>query len=175
MAINLAIFLGLSAVFIGISIPSFRNPKSHGFFRFFVFELIALMVIINSGYWFEDPTSPAQIASWILLSLSIPPVLFGFGLLKARGKPGRTFEDTTKLVETGIYRHIRHPMYCSLLLLAFGAFLKNITVLSATVCFACAALIYATARAEERENIAKFGKDYEDYMCRTRMFMPGIM
>ena len=35
------------------------------------------------------------------------------------------FENTVKLVEVGLYRFIRHPMYASLLLLAWGAFLKH--------------------------------------------------
>lgn len=57
-------------------------------------------------------------------------VLLGLGLhLFVAGKPAShrhdetlmSFEKTTALVTTGIYRRIRHPLYGSLLFLAWGA------------------------------------------------------
>ena len=65
-------------------------------------------------------------------------------------------------------------MYSSLLLLAWGAFLKHISLFSVVVVGATSLLLYATARAEERENLAFFGGVYREYMKRTRMFLPFL-
>ena len=73
------------------------------------------------------------IISWILLVTALVPLGFGVRSLTARGKPARQragepqllgFEKTTALVTSGIYAYIRHPLYSSLLLLAWGVFFK---------------------------------------------------
>ena len=85
------------------------------------------------------------------------------------------FENTARIVEEGLYRYVRHPMYSSLLFLAWGAFLKNISLLSIVLVFMASGLLFAAARVEERENILYFGKTYEEYRRRTKMFIPWIL
>jgi protein-S-isoprenylcysteine O-methyltransferase Ste14 len=106
---------------------SIKYGRYHGMFRFFAFESMAIMTILYYKYWFVNPFSPMQIASWIFLFASIPMVLYGVKLLVSIGKPPvQEFEATTKLVTTGIYRYIRHPMYCSFIVFGFGVFFKHI-------------------------------------------------
>jgi protein-S-isoprenylcysteine O-methyltransferase Ste14 len=85
-----------------------------------------------------------------------------------------SFENTARLVESGLYRFIRHPMYSSLLFLAWGAFLKHITPLNTVLIFTVSAFLTACARVEERENIRFFGATYDGYMKRTKMFIPWL-
>ena len=35
--------------------------------------------------------------------------------------------------------------------------------------------LYITARMEEKEMIARFGKEYKEYMKETKMFIPFIL
>ena len=77
-------------------------------------------------------------------------------------------------METGLYRYIRHPMYSSLLFLAWGAFLKHITPLTSMLILAVSGFLTACARVEERENIRFFGSVYDEYMQRTGMFIPRL-
>jgi protein-S-isoprenylcysteine O-methyltransferase Ste14 len=35
--------------------------------------------------------------------------------------------------------------------------------------------IYITARMEEKEMIARFGKEYQEYMKESKMFIPYIL
>jgi protein-S-isoprenylcysteine O-methyltransferase Ste14 len=79
------------------------------------------------------------------------------------------------LVTTGIYGDIRHPMYSSLLLLAWGVFFKASSWPGLALAAAATGFLVATARAEERENIRFFGPSYESYMKRTKMFVPFIL
>ena len=84
------------------------------------------------------------------------------------------FEKTTSLVDSGIYRYIRHPMYSSLLFLAWGIFLKHPGAgLFAVVLFTSLSLL-ETALTDEKECVAYFGNTYKDYMKRTSRFIPFI-
>jgi protein-S-isoprenylcysteine O-methyltransferase Ste14 len=177
------IFLAASAGIVALSWRSLRAPRSHGFYRFFAFEVLAALILLNSRYWFRDPLCPRQIASWLLLAGSLGLAIEGFRLLREIGKPARgaasgtklAFENTTNLVTVGLYRFIRHPLYGSLLLMAWGACLKHVSLLTAGLALAVSAFLTATALAEERENLAEFGPAYAAYMKTTRRFIPFVL
>lgn len=115
----------LSLPIIYLSRRSFFNFKTPGFYRFFGWECILWLLVSNYSYWFEKPFSTKQIFSWIFLIYSIYPVLAGTLLLKKAGKTKKTreekalyqFEKTTELIDSGIYKFIRHPLYSALLFL----------------------------------------------------------
>jgi Phospholipid methyltransferase len=69
-------------------------------------------------------------------------------------------EKTTCLVRSGAYRIIRHPLYASLLALAWGAFLKAPSWLGLVLAAVATGAIYLAARAEEQENLS-----YPDATC----------
>jgi protein-S-isoprenylcysteine O-methyltransferase Ste14 len=99
----------------------------------------------------------------------------GYHLLHHVGKPSGTFENTSTLVKEGIYRYIRHPLYGSLVLLGLGAFLKNVTLITAALVLVNTAALVMTARVEEGEMIRRFGDDYTQYMKETKMFIPYLL
>ena len=154
---------------------SVRHKRYHGIPRFFAFESIYLLILINLKVWFHDPFSLNQIFSWILLILSAYAGIAGFLLLKGKGKSSGNFENTTTLVKSGIYRLIRHPLYLSLFLLGTGVMMKRpvaeALVLGAVNLFA----IYFTALVEEKEMAEKFGSEYKEYMKETKMFIPFFL
>ena len=86
-----------------------------------------------------------------------------------------TFENTVHLVDVGLYRFIRHPMYASLLFLAWGAFFKHPAVLSFFLVVLTTAFLVATAKVEEKENLRFFGKSYLNYCRRSKMFIPFVL
>jgi protein-S-isoprenylcysteine O-methyltransferase Ste14 len=109
-------------------------------------------------------------------------VLPGFYILKKKGEYKKRdiksanyeFEDTVNLVDTGIYKYIRHPMYSSLLLLVVGALFKNLTIIGIVLTILAVIFITLTAKIEERENLSFFGSAYKEYMKKTRMFFPYL-
>ena len=171
---KLIIFVLVSAGIIHLSRPYFRDPHSHGFHRFFAFELILILFLLNVAQWFHDPFSIFQIISWPLLLFSGFLVMHGFHILRIIGKPKDKVEDTTVLVTQGAFRYIRHPLYSSLLFLGWGIFFKDPSFIGCILVMAASAFITATARIEENENINKFGKIYVDYMKKTKMFIPFL-
>lgn len=160
-----------------------RDIRSHGFYRFLAWECMLVLLLHNAPFWFQHRFAWYQLLSWLLLFLSIPPVVWGFILLKQHGASDALrndpallgFEKTAQLVTHGIYRHIRHPLYVSLLLLAWGLYFKQPSWWPgfALACGATATLAL-TALAEERENRIYFGQAYADYMQRSWRFIPGV-
>lgn len=173
-AFQLIIFLLLSVPILIYSWPHLRDCNRHGFYRFFLFESALGLIILNAPVWFRAPFSFPQVISWLLLLASIYLVAAAVILLHKVGQPEGSFEDTTQLVTSGIYRFIRHPMYASLLALGWGVFLKDISILSGALTAVLTAAVYLTARTEEAENLAKFGQIYRDYMLKTRRFIPFL-
>jgi protein-S-isoprenylcysteine O-methyltransferase Ste14 len=180
--ITLFVFTLLAIPLIIISFRSLKKPGSHGFYRFFGWEATLFLAVCNIRFWFTDPSSIPQIISWICLFYALYLVIAGVILLKKRGKAQKSredtalfaFEKTTQLVETGLFRYIRHPLYGSLLFLSVGIFLKHPACFQLVVTLFSSVMYYLTARMDEKECVAYFGDVYRAYMKRTKMFIPWI-
>ena len=180
--LTLAVFALVSAWLLYVSRQSLRVPRSHGFYRFFAWEAILALILVNCRAWFSEPLSILHILSWVFLAVSLILLAQGLYLIQVAGKPGShrqdatllSFEKTSALVTSGIYRYIRHPLYGSLLFLAWGAFLKEVTWYSVCLVMAATLCLVATAKADEAECIRYFGSSYEEYMRRTKMFVPFL-
>jgi protein-S-isoprenylcysteine O-methyltransferase Ste14 len=171
--IRLIIFIVISVGFFVWSWPFLRNPRSHGFFRFFAFEATVALILLNVIQWFQNPLSAHQIVSWVLLGASLVMAIHGFYLLGTIGKAKNyNIDETTALVKVGAYRYIRHPLYSSIFYMVWGVFFKDPSLLGIILVVAITALITATAKVEEKENLSKFGADYAEYMKGTKMFIP---
>jgi protein-S-isoprenylcysteine O-methyltransferase Ste14 len=168
------VFGVVSAGIVFLSWPSLGNPRSHGFWRFFAFECIVLLVLDNAGQWFANPFSARQIVSWCLLTASAALAVHGFAVLARIGRPSGSVENTSVVVRQGAYRFIRHPLYASLLLFAWGVFLKGPSPMAGSLAVATTVFLTLTARVEEVENLGRFGADYAAYMETTRMFIPFL-
>lgn len=173
--IEALIFAAGSAVILWFSWLSLHQPGSHGFYRFFAWEAILGLFVLNVREWFVNPFAGHQLISWFLLFASLIPIIFGVLLLRNVGKPTDALEATTRLVTSGIYHYIRHPLYASLLYLAWGIFFKSPSLLEGLIATVATAFLYATARADENECLLKFGDEYASYMKQTRMFIPLLV
>jgi len=174
LLVKLIIFAVANAGILFVSWKPLRNPRSHGFYRFFAFESILVLFLLNVEHWFRGPFSAFQIVSWLLLLSSLVLAVHGFYLLRVIGRPKSGIESTTTLVKVGAYKHIRHPLYSSLLFFAWGVFFKDPSLLGGILAVAATAFLAATAKVEEVENLQKFGAEYAAYMKTTRMFIPFL-
>ena len=180
--VELVVFLVGSLGIILLSRNSFTRFYSHGFPRFFAFEALLGLVVLNAHVWFYQPFSLTQIISWVLLVDAAFLATHAFWTLHTYGAPDRDIQDpsriamekTTKLVTEGPYHFIRHPMYSSLLCLAWGIFLKQINLLSTLLAVLVSLTLFLTAIYEERENLRNFGDGYAAYMQRTKRFIPFV-
>ena len=180
---NWIIFSIFTLLLIYISRASLRSPRSHGFYRFFAWEFILALFLLNAKYWFQNPLAWYQLIAWTLLFAALIPLAFGVYALKSRGKPAKNrendpsllaFEKTTQLVTSGIYKYIRHPLYSSLLLLTWGILYKNFSVAGIILAITATVFLILTAKADEAECIQFFGVEYQNYMKTTKRFLPFL-
>ncbi|HEY8890979.1 MAG TPA: isoprenylcysteine carboxylmethyltransferase family protein [Clostridium sp.] len=83
--------------------------------------------------------------------------------------------DKHTLVQNGMYKVIRHPLYASIMIMFYGACLvyRNILcLLAVTIIFM--PFMYYRAKQEETLLIQAFS-EYNDYIKRTGMFFPKMI
>jgi len=80
-----------------------------------------------------------------------------------------------RLVDSGIYRHIRHPSYAGLLLMFLGLGVLSANWLSlVALTVPTTAAIITRIGIEERVLREALGASYETYCARTRRLVPGV-
>ncbi len=173
-----------SLILIVVSRKSITRPRAHGFYRFVAWEAILGLALMNASAWFREPFSWHQLISWPLLFICLVPLILGIvQLRKASKTPARArdeeelfgFERTTIVVKDGIFRLIRHPLYSSLLILAWGVFFKDPSIPGAFLILLATLALTLAGKMDEAECLQVFGADYRDYMRGTRMFIPYIL
>jgi Isoprenylcysteine carboxyl methyltransferase (ICMT) family. len=181
--LQLVTLIAGTAVLAFVSRASLRVPRSHGFYRFFAWELMLVLIVLNTNGWYGAPLTLDQIVCQILMNISLLLVIIGYLSLRQFGEqdenrndaPLLLFEKTTVLVTRGIYRYIRHPMYSSLIFLTWGLFFNDMSWLSGIIAFIACVFLVITAFAEESENIRYFGAQYQKYMKCTKLFVPFLL
>lgn len=168
--------------FLWVSRKQLQNSKCHGFYRFFAFESIAVLLVLNVTVWYKTPTAPHQLISWFFFIISVGLVVNSFLLFKLKGghqqrsvhKENWQFENTAKLVQDGVYSQIRHPMYASLLFLIWGIFMKDPSIIGSIPTLIGTIALNLTVKMEEKENLEFFGEEYRSYMGKTKKFVPFL-
>ena len=81
--------------------------------------------------------------------------------------------ETAKLVEAGLYRYVRHPIYSGVVLVCAGASVYAWSPSAALVTVALAVWLDLKARREEAWLRERFA-GYAEYARRTKRFVPAI-
>lgn len=84
-------------------------------------------------------------------------------------------EHIEKIMQSGMYQKIRHPMYLGLIIIFFGLALAWGIILAIIPSIVFSILAIIIALKEEEFLLNKFGREYKDYMQAVRWrFIPGI-
>jgi protein-S-isoprenylcysteine O-methyltransferase Ste14 len=178
---TLIIILGSAALFY-VSRGALSNPNSHGFYRFFAWESILGLIALNFSAEAANSLEPNQLISSLLRVISLGLAIHAVILLIRRGKPTQAradsvllaFEQTSSLVTSGAFKYIRHPMYASLLALAWGEFFRQVSWLGFFLVLVASFFLFLTAKKDEEECQAYFGSEYQCYMQKTKRFIPFL-
>ncbi|MBS1686851.1 MAG: isoprenylcysteine carboxylmethyltransferase family protein [Bacteroidetes bacterium] len=84
-----------------------------------------------------------------------------------------TPRHTAELIDIGVYRYVRHPIYTGILAMTLGWSLYSGCTLRLLVFGALLILFYFKARYEESLLLQKFA-GYAAYQKRSGMFLPGL-
>jgi protein-S-isoprenylcysteine O-methyltransferase Ste14 len=96
-----------------------------------------------------------------------------FSKLLRRVEVKRSLGRKERLVVRGPYKLVRHPMYLAVLLSIVGwGLLLDLAFVLLSAPLALLWFNFVVMPYEERELVALFGRDYEEYMKRVRRVLP---
>jgi protein-S-isoprenylcysteine O-methyltransferase Ste14 len=161
------------------------DRREEGWFILLTLRPLAAVLLISVVAYLVRPSSMAwsslSLPGWLRWAgapLGLAAVCFLFWTLHSLGA---NLTDTVvtrreaALVTHGPYRWIRHPFYVAMLLAVIATSLIAANWLLALAGVGVFALLAVRAAAEERNLVARFGRDYEEYMRRTGRFVPRLV
>ena len=110
------------------------------------------------------------IVGWVVWAFGMVLVMAPIVMFPRRGSVarGKSFVNTTRLVDTGIYSVVRHPQYLG------GVFAVFVTTLLwyphwlfGVLGVIATAVIYMSCREEDQRLVKQFGDDYVNYMRKV--------
>lgn len=107
-------------------------------------------------------TVPGVIILFIALYLAWSGMKMVFG--EVRENPGVFTE--------GVFSVVRHPIYLGAILSLLGMLILTLSILSFFIWLMVVIFYYYVSRFEEKLLLARFGKEYEDYIQKVPMLFP---
>jgi protein-S-isoprenylcysteine O-methyltransferase Ste14 len=137
-------------------------------------EGIAMLVAFA---WRREAPPPAAMV-WLSAALAPAAALFAIWAIRHLGLEWRVKAVVTedhRLITTGPYATVRHPIYLAL----FGLILASALQFATWVGVAVATVLYLAGtviriRAEEGLLAQRFGNEFARYRARTRAFLPLV-
>lgn len=131
---------------------------------------VVILGVTHRGAWQSDAGFAAGAA---LFALGAVAGVRGVRALGGNRTPNPTPKADAELVQHGIYRHIRHPLYSSVMLAALGWALLWQSIAALAAGAGLCIFFDAKARLEERLLLARF-PEYAAYRARTWRFLPWL-
>jgi protein-S-isoprenylcysteine O-methyltransferase Ste14 len=117
---------------------------------------------------------PLTIAGFGVILVSIVINLLARQELARNWSPLAGTSAEQSLIKSGIYAHIRHPIYTSGILISLGLALVT-SSLGGLALFILAVIAFVVRiNAEEKALLAKFGVEYQEYAQNTGALLPKL-
>ena len=127
------------------------------------------------GKFFIEIPNIFKIISSIIITIDIIIFYLSHKNLADSWSPFLEIKDKQKLVKTGIYKYIRHPMYLSMWIFAiFQGFVLSNYFLGIFGVLTWANLYFVRVANEEKMMLDTFGEEYEKYIENTGRLLPKI-
>jgi protein-S-isoprenylcysteine O-methyltransferase Ste14 len=109
---------------------------------------------------------------WLGWAIWLLSLIFGIGpifILRHKGgvAKGKSYVETTRLVDTSLYAIVRHPQYLGGILFNLALMLLAQHWLVILFGFVSAILIWLEIQAADQDCLEKFGEAYRDYKSRV--------
>lgn len=141
---------------------------------------VGIQIVLFVLYVIPAPSDSFDLSIWLHYA-SLMLAITGFVVvtlaivqLNKNLTPFPTPKTTGTLIQTGLYRYVRHPIYSGILFMAigFGIFQESTWKLSISVLLWV--LFYFKSRYEETLLMKQY-PDYEAYRTRTSRFFPFFL
>lgn len=139
--------------------------------------LAVFAYLLNPAWMAWSQTELPAWLRWLGLGLGILADLFSYWVFSNLGNnvsPSVATRASHRLVTSGPYQWIRHPLY-SMGMIAYAGFaLLAANWFIALMAILVFIILMARVPQEEANLIAKFGDDYRNYIKRTGAFLPRM-
>lgn len=176
----LFVFIGIDILIRPISTKKDAFQRSFLIISFLLFPLFLYLPYFEFFFW-EKSLSENGLA-WYFLILGTLFLFFGGSIIFCSrlqlgefGGPKLVIETNHILIQTGLYRYIRHPMYLGFLCLFLGynIALGGIFVAFISTCFFFLLFRYRMT-IEENQLLREFGNDFSIYKKKTKRLIPFL-
>ena len=136
-------------------------------------QLVLLVVFTGLPAW---PSAGPLLARVLGIAVIVAGVVLAWIAIRSMGRsltPLPHPRDESQLVTTGVYAHVRHPIYGSVILMTLGTSLAlwSLTHLAGTLLL----LLFFDAKARREEAwLRQRFPDYAGYAARVAKLLPGI-
>ena len=152
-----------------------KQPQLFGWIAgAFTIVLLVLAVFVGSG----ELVVLRKIGAGVLIVAGVF-IFLPFVMLRRHGKPleGKSYMDTTVVVDRGVYAIVRHPQYLGYIMFNLGFTFLLQSPLVLLLGFLAIVFFIVHTIQEDRYCAAKFGENWRDYSCRVSRlnFLAGIV
>lgn len=130
---------------------------------------LAVYVLIGwRAYESEHSVAVAQLLiPGALFIIAMTLTQWCYHTLGSQWQVSKDMPDTYKLITTGPFKYLRHPIYVAQILIVLSCWVIMADWINFVVLTCFVALVQMKTRLEERAMILRFGSEYLAYMKRT--------
>jgi protein-S-isoprenylcysteine O-methyltransferase Ste14 len=151
------------------------GPNGEGWFLLQVLFMAGILAagLLAGAQWSGAPRFAAAVAGSVLIVVGVALGFFGIRDLDRSMSPMPRPRDTAVLIQDGVYKRLRHPIYAALMLVAIGWSLLMASLVALGLAIALALLLDLKARREEVWLRDRY-PGYAEYATHTKRFVPGL-
>jgi protein-S-isoprenylcysteine O-methyltransferase Ste14 len=129
-----------------------------------------LIILGLGGVWAQFNIVPLRIIGLVLYIPAAFFVVSAFIALRRKGEPETGWENSTTMIQSSVFRIVRHPLYLGTAIWTVGLMLIfqsiPLTILGVVNVFC----FWMASKKEDAFNIEKFGDGYKEYMKKVPMW-----
>ena len=167
-------YLIIAAIWIviitGWLIPVARQRLLGEVFMAIGLGIMYSMIVLGAMLWDSPDIMPLRYAGYALFAVGAAFIIPAFVGLSRKGKPESGWEPTTELIQSGVYRIVRDPLYLGSAVFALGLIFVFQTIAAAVMGVVSIACFIVASYKEIEFNVNKFGDAYRGYMHRVPMW-----
>lgn len=181
------IYYAVHSILASTIVKDFFRKKIGKYFRYYrlaysVFATITLIFLLFFQYSFYSPLLIRSVflKYFSILFLALPGLVIMFISIKKYfmllSGVRSLFIATppSELKVNGIHRFVRHPLYLGTILFVCGLFflfptISNLIAVVLLIIYVLTGIVF-----EEKKLVKEFGKNYEEYILKVPMLIPGF-
>ncbi|MFX0054276.1 MAG: isoprenylcysteine carboxylmethyltransferase family protein [Promethearchaeota archaeon] len=134
-----------------------------------------ILYLLSPPWWVWTRLPLGELVKWLGIAIAIPPLFYLVWVhrhLDTQWSIALELQEDHKLITSGPYGRVRHPMYLGIFVYTAGLILIASDLL-VFVFFAFSIWVnYRRIPSEEEMMIEQFGDEYAEYMKRTGRLLP---